>query len=138
MKYYLDNNILINRSQATAARKFLSQELPRIEKQVTKAELELRRFKEINRVVALDAEAKVGIETLGRIDEVITQAQGQLAAAYTRSLALQNELQLTTQQAVALSSLSQIPGVQQVLTEYQKTQQELAIAETTRYRDWET
>jgi capsular exopolysaccharide synthesis family protein len=131
MKYYLDNNILINRSQATAARKFLSQELPRIEKQVTKAELELRRFKEINRVVALDAEAKVGIETLGRIDEVITQAQGQLAAAYTRSLALQNELQLSTQQAVALSSLSQIPGVQQVLTEYQKTQQELAIAETT-------
>ncbi|MFM8009321.1 MAG: GNVR domain-containing protein, partial [Dolichospermum sp.] len=55
---------------------------------------------------------------------------GELAAAYTRSLALQNEMGLTTQQAVDLSTLSQSPGVQQVLTEYQKTQQELAVLRT--------
>ncbi|MFN7657425.1 MAG: GNVR domain-containing protein, partial [Dolichospermum sp.] len=39
-------------------------------------------------------------------------------------------MKLTTQQAVDLSTLSQSPGVQQVLTEYQKTQHDLAIART--------
>ncbi|MFM5898592.1 MAG: GumC family protein, partial [Dolichospermum sp.] len=130
MKYYLESNIRTNRAEAMSAREFLSQELPKVEKRVTEAEIALRRFKEKNRVVALDVEARVSLESLGKLTESITQSQGELAAAYTRSLALQNEMGLTTQQAVDLSTLSQSPGVQQVLTEYQKTQQELAVLRT--------
>jgi capsular exopolysaccharide synthesis family protein len=130
MKHYLESNISTNRAEAIAAREFLSKELPKVERRVTEAEIALRRFKEKNRVVALDVEARVSLESLGRLTEAITQSQGELAAAYTRSVALQNEMKLTTQQAVDLSSLSQSPGVQQVLTEYQKTQHELAIART--------
>lgn len=130
MKYYLESNIRTNRAEAMSAREFLSQELPKVEKRVTEAEIALRRFKERNRVVALDVEARVSLESLGKLTESITQSQGELAAAYTRSVALQNEMKLTTQQAVDLSTLSQSPGVQQVLTEYQKTQHDLAIART--------
>ncbi|MDB9457859.1 polysaccharide biosynthesis tyrosine autokinase, partial [Dolichospermum circinale CS-545/17] len=130
MKYYLASNVSTNRAEAIAAREFLSKELPKVERRVTEAEIALRRFKETNRVVALDVEARVSLESLGRLTESITQSQGELAAAYTRSVALQNEMKLTTQQAVDLSSLSQSPGVQQVLTEYQKTQHDLAIART--------
>lgn len=130
MKHYLASNVSTNRAEAIAAREFLSQELPKVEKRVTEAEIALRRFKEKNRVVALDVEARVSLESLGKLTEAITQSQGELAAAYTRSVALQNEMKLTTQQAVDLSSLSQSPGVQQVLTEYQKTQHDLAIART--------
>jgi polysaccharide biosynthesis transport protein len=128
MKYYLESNIRTNRTEARSAREFLSKQLPEVEKRVTKAELNLRRFKENNRVVALDVEAQTGLESLGKLDEAITQSQGELAAASTRSVALQYQMKLGTQQAVDLSSLSQSPGVQQVLTEYQKTQSELAIA----------
>lgn len=130
MKYYLESNVRTNRAEAMSAREFLSQELPKVERRVTEAEIALRRFKENNRVVALDVEARVSLESLGRLTESITQSQGELAAAYTRSVALQNEMKLTTQQAVDLSSLSQSPGVQQVLTEYQKTQHDLAVART--------
>ncbi|MDM3847714.1 MAG: polysaccharide biosynthesis tyrosine autokinase [Aphanizomenon gracile PMC638.10] len=128
MKYYLESNVRTNRTEARSAREFLSKQLPEVEKRVTKAEMNLRRFKENNRVVALDVEAKTGLESLGKLDEAITKSQGELAAVLTRSVALQNEMKLGTQQAVDLSSLSQSPGVQQVLTEYQKTQSELAIA----------
>jgi capsular exopolysaccharide synthesis family protein len=128
MKYYLESNVHTNRTEARSAREFLSNQLPKVEKLVTKAEINLRQFKENNRVVALDVEAKTGLESLGKLDEAITQSQGELAAALTRSKSLQNEMKLGTQQAVDLSSLSQSPGVQQVLTEYQKTQSELAIA----------
>ena len=130
MKHYLESNVRTNRAEAMSAREFLSHELPKVERRVTEAELALRRFKEKNRVVALDVEARVSLESLGKLTEAITQSQGELAAAYTRSVALQNEMKLTTQQAVDLSSLSQSPGVQQVLTEYQKTQHDLAVART--------
>ncbi|MEY2912287.1 MAG: Tyrosine-protein kinase etk [Cyanobacteriota bacterium] len=130
MKYYLESNVRTNRAEAMSARKFLSQELPKVEKRVTEAEIALRRFKERNRVVALDVEARVSLESLGKLTEAITQSQGELAAAYTRSVALQNEMKLSTQQALDLSSLSQSSGVQQVLTEYQKTQHDLAVART--------
>ena len=128
MKYYLESNVRTNRTEARSAREFLSKQLPEVEHRVTKAEMNLRRFKENNRVVALDVEAKTSLESLGKLNESITQSQGQLAAALTRSVALQNEMKLGTQQAVNLSTLSQSPGVQQVLTEYQKTQSELAVA----------
>jgi capsular exopolysaccharide synthesis family protein len=128
MKYYLESNVRTNRTEARSAREFLSKQLPEVEHRVTKAEMNLRRFKENNRVVALDVEAKTSLESLGKLNESITQSQGELAAALTRSVALQNEMKLGTQQAVNLSTLSQSPGVQQVLTEYQKTQSELAVA----------
>jgi len=77
-------------------------------------------------VVTLDVEAQTGLQSLGRLDEAITQSKGELAAAYTRSVAIQDNMKLSTQQAVDLSTLSQSPGVQQVLTEYQKVQSDLA------------
>ena len=126
MKYYLESNIRTNRTEARSAREFLSKQLPEVENRVTKAEVNLRLFKENNRVVALDVEAQTGLQSLGRLDEAITQSKGELAAAYTRSVAIQDNMKLSTQQAVDLSTLSQSPGVQQVLTEYQKVQSDLA------------
>ena len=130
MKYYLESNILNNRTEARSAREFLAKQLPEVERQVTRAEMSLRRFKENNRVAVLDVEAKTGLESLAKLDQAIIESQGELAAASTRSVALQYEMKLGTQQAVDLSTLSQSPGVQQVLTEYQKTQYDLAIART--------
>ncbi|BAY97936.1 hypothetical protein NIES37_18840 [Tolypothrix tenuis PCC 7101] len=130
MSYYLENNVRTNRAEARSAREFLNRQLPEVEKRVLKAEMALRRFKEKNRVVALDVEAKVGVEGLKELAEEITRTQGQLTAAKTRSLALQNQMKLNTDTAVELTTLSQSPGVQQVLTEYQKVQDELAVART--------
>ncbi|MEA5594471.1 GumC family protein [Rivularia sp. UHCC 0363] len=130
MNDYLKNNVENNTSEVRAAREFLQKELPEIEARVVQAEAALRQFKEQNGVVALEEEARVGVESLNSLSQNITQAQAQLVEAMTRSEALKNQLKLQTQQAVALSSLSQSPAVQQVLTEFQKTQDELAVART--------
>ncbi|MBD2201297.1 polysaccharide biosynthesis tyrosine autokinase [Calothrix sp. FACHB-1219] len=130
MRYYLESNVRTNRSEARAAREFLSKQLPEIEQRVLKAEIALRRFKEQNRVVALDVEAKAGVEGLKDLEQEITTAQGELAAAKTRSTALQSQMDLNVQQAVELSTLSQSPGIQEVLKEYQKADDELAVART--------
>ncbi len=124
---YLENNIRTNRASATAAREFLSNQLPDIEKRVVAVEAALRRFKEENSVVALDQEAKTGVERLSELSNQITKAQAALADATSRSQAIQSQLKLNTQQAVGLNTLSQSHGVQQLLTEYQKVQDQLAV-----------
>ncbi|MDD1429466.1 chain-length determining protein, partial [Dolichospermum sp. ST_sed9] len=69
MKYYLESNILNNRTEARAAREFLAKQLPEVERQVTKAEMNLRRFKENNRVAVLDVEATTGLQSLAKLDQ---------------------------------------------------------------------
>ncbi|AFZ26727.1 capsular exopolysaccharide biosynthesis protein [Cylindrospermum stagnale PCC 7417] len=134
MRYYLENNIRINQTQATAANKFLSKQLPEVEARVVKAEAALRRFKEENRVIALDQEATKGVDRLADLSDQITQAQANLTDAATRSQLLQRQLRLNSQQAVDLGNLSQSKAVQDVLTEYQQVQNQLAV-EHTRYTD---
>ncbi len=127
MDAYLENNLSTNRSQAKSVRDFLTQELPQVEAQVSNAEFALRRFKEKNEVVALEEEAKQRLERVYEISNQITLLQAQLVDANSRSDALQNQLALNTQQATALSTLSQSRAVQQVLSEYQKVQDQLAV-----------
>ncbi|MDF5720432.1 MAG: polysaccharide biosynthesis tyrosine autokinase [Rhizonema sp. PD37] len=127
MADYLENNIRINRASARAAREFLSRQLPNVEKRVVAAEAALRRFKEENNVVALSEEAKIGVERLGELSNHITEAQAALADVKSRSQALQSQLKSNTQQAVALNTLSQSYSVQQVLSEYQKVQDQLTV-----------
>jgi polysaccharide biosynthesis transport protein len=130
MRYYLENNVRINQTQATAAKRFLSNQLPEVEARVVRAETSLRRFKEENRVLALEAEATKGVERLTQLSDQITQAQANLLDAESRSKVLQSQLKLNSQQAVDMGNLSQSKGVQQVLAEYQKAKDELAVAET--------
>ncbi|GAX39154.1 lipopolysaccharide biosynthesis protein [Tolypothrix sp. NIES-4075] len=130
MRYYLENNISVNQTQAKAAKRFLSKQLPDVEERVARAEAGLRRFKEENKVVALDEEATKGVERLTLLSDQITQAQSNLVDAQTRSQLLQRQLKLNSQQAVDMGNLSQSKAVQQVLTEYQQVQNELAVAQT--------
>ena len=130
MRDYIDNNIRVNTAEARAAREFLNKQLPQVESRVVQAEAALRKFKEANKVVALEEEAKFGVEGLKDSLEELNKTEAQLAAANERSQALQRELNIEKQKAVELSELSQSPAVQQVLQEYQKVQDQLAVART--------
>jgi succinoglycan biosynthesis transport protein ExoP len=130
IKYYLESNITNNRSEIRSAREFLTKQLPDVEKKVLRAEMALRLFKEKNRVVALQEEAKAGVENLSKLSNDIIKAQADWVGVNTRTVSLQNQMQLSTQEAIQLSTLSQTPSVQQILAEYQKAENELAIART--------
>jgi polysaccharide biosynthesis transport protein len=134
MQHYIESNIRSNRAGATAAREFISKQLPEVESRVQASEAALRQFKEQNRVVALEEESKNAVAQLGNISEQIVQAQSQLADTSSRAVALQGKLGLDAAAGVELSSLSQSKSVQTSLEEYQKVQDELAVKRT-RYQD---
>ncbi|HEY9651414.1 MAG TPA: polysaccharide biosynthesis tyrosine autokinase [Coleofasciculaceae cyanobacterium] len=133
MKIYIQHNILSNRAEAAAAREFITQQLPKTEAIVRQAEAALRSFKEKNNIVALDEESKWAVETMAGLDEQISKTQALLDDATARSQALERELGMSPQQALALNSL-QGAGVQELLKQLQETQSELAI-ERTRYQE---
>ncbi|MHC5861711.1 GumC family protein [Nostoc sp.] len=134
MSVYIANNVQVNRSEARAAREFLNKQLPVVEAKVKEGEAALRQFKEKYKVVALQVEAEEGIRSLNDLSGQITQLQAQLVDARSSSGALQNKLALNTKQAMALSSLSQSRGVQEVLSQYQNVQDQLAV-ERSRFTD---
>jgi capsular exopolysaccharide synthesis family protein len=135
LKYYLELNIQNNRTEARLAREFLSKQLPEVEQQVTQAEGKLRKFKEQNKVIELEVEARVNLEALGQLDEELATRQGQLASAESRTRTLQQQMNLDTQQVLDVTALSQSPSVQRVLTEYQNIQRDIAVAQTKYTKD---
>ncbi len=133
VEVYIQNNVSANRAETAAAREFISKQLPRVESSVNSAEQNLRHFKEANQIVALDTEANAAVNIIATIDQKIADSQAELARATARSQALRNQLGMGSQQAKSLTALSQSAGVQEVLTQYQEVQSQLAV-EQARYR----
>ena len=126
MAVYRKNNIVVNRSEATAEREFIEKQLPKTEKTLQEQEEKLRQFKEENNVIALSQEASSTVSILSSLDQQIIQAQASLDDAKTRIEQLTQKLGLPPEQAMVASSLSDSEAVQNVLTKYQELEQELA------------
>ncbi len=131
---YLENNQRVNNNEATSAREFLEKQLPQATESVRQAETALRQFKEKNKVVDLQEEAKSAVATIANLQNQISQSQSELADAIAQSQAFQNQLQMNPQQGLVATSLSQSPAVQEAIAEYQKIERQLAV-ERTRFHD---
>jgi capsular exopolysaccharide synthesis family protein len=127
---YMRGNVQANRAEAASARKFIQTQLPRTEAAVSDADSNLRRFREQNRVILLDEEAKAAVRTISNLDDQIAVARGQLADEFARSQQLNNQIGLTPQQAIEFTKLSQSPGVREALTALQSAQAKLTIQKT--------
>jgi succinoglycan biosynthesis transport protein ExoP len=130
IKIYIKHNIQANRAQAVSAGKFIWEQLPKTEQAVKQAESDLRKFKEQNKVVVLQQEAAEAVSAISRLDEQITSVKAQLVNVTAQSKKLQQQIKLESQKSITYAELSQIPGTQQLLTQLQKLQADLAIART--------
>lgn len=133
MKTYIESNISINRTEATAARKFITEQLPRVEAALRQAEVDIRAFDERNNIISLEDEAKSAVSSIATLNEKIVEVRSNLANTATQASALRAKIGLTAEQAMQLNSLSQSEAVQQVLKELQQVETDLAN-QRTRYR----
>lgn len=126
MESFIANDILSNRAKAAAAGEFIGEQLPRTEAAVDQAAEELRQFKAQNQIISLQEEASAVVELMANLDQQINQTQSELSDISTQSVELSRQLGMSPQQALSLTSLSQAPGVQEVLTQLQQVQSQLA------------
>ncbi|HEY9669617.1 MAG TPA: polysaccharide biosynthesis tyrosine autokinase [Coleofasciculaceae cyanobacterium] len=134
MSLYIENNIITNQTEAAAAREFLTRQIPQTEATVRQQEAALRTFKEKNNVVDLSEEARAAVTMISTLDNQITSAKAELEKATAQSTALSNKLGLNSQEAMAVSSLSQSSAVQGVLKELQGVETQLAT-QRSRFRE---
>lgn len=117
-----------------AVRQFIEKKLPTAEKSMRKAAAKLSAFKENNKVVNLEEEARSAVSVMARLETQIDDAKSDLVKASAKSQAFQKELQMNPQQALTASNLSQSSSVQEALKEYQQVERQLAL-EQNRYLD---
>lgn len=131
MEAYIKENIYTNRSEAIAARSFIEQQLPAVERELNNATKELRDFKQNNQVIELKEETIKAVQIIHEIDKDLGQAQSELAELRARENEVSRQVNLPLDQAIDITSLSQVKGVQEVLSELQKVQTELTTLRTT-------
>jgi polysaccharide biosynthesis transport protein len=134
LQEYIANNVAMTRSEATAAREFIAQELPKSEALVRQTDAAVREFKERNGIANLANEEQLLSSALGEIDKQVNAVRTELTDANSRYGSLQTRLGMGTQQALAAGSLSQSPGVQQAVAQWQQLQSQLKL-ERSRLQD---
>jgi uncharacterized protein involved in exopolysaccharide biosynthesis len=134
MKFYIDNNQKVNRLDAVSVRQFIENKLPNSDQAMRKAAAELSKFKEDNKVVNLEEEAKSAVAVMAELESKIDQAKSDLLNASAKSKSFEDELQMNPQQALTASTLSQSSTVQEALKEYKQIERQLAV-EQNRYLD---
>ena len=128
MKTYINNNLSATRATATAARQFITAQLPKVTENAVSADLALRRFKEKHNITDLAATKEALTKNMERIESQIGSVEAQLSDQESRSKALQTELGMSSRQAKIVSSLRQSPLVQGMLEDYRDVKRKLADA----------
>lgn len=134
MNAYINNNIQSNRTQVIAAGDFIRNRLPSSRKELEKATEALRKFKIGNNIVQLPQQTTVAITNISNLNEQINQNQAALADIIAQETEVKKQLNLAGKETVDITSLSQIPGVQELLGEQQRVQAKLATLKG-RYTD---
>jgi capsular exopolysaccharide synthesis family protein len=134
MKLYLENDILTTSSEAEAASQFMGDQLPRTQRAVNEAEVTLRKFKQQNNVVDLGEEGKSAVGIIGNLETTINATKAQLDEATAQSKELQKKVNLNSQEAIAVSAISQSPAIQGILTQQQDVERQLAT-ESSRFSE---
>ncbi|MBF2063312.1 MAG: polysaccharide biosynthesis tyrosine autokinase [Calothrix sp. C42_A2020_038] len=130
MQSYVENNIQNNRLEAISARKFIETQLPRAEGELNRTTEELRQFKARNQVINLDRETEETVRSIAELDNQFNQVKAQLAEVTSQQAELRSQIKIPSSEAVDRTSLSLIPGVQEVLGELQKVQSQLVQSQT--------
>lgn len=130
LEVYVKNDINAQRAEARAARGFLEEQLPQTEAAVRETEEGLRKFKEQNKIVDLEAESKSTVEVLKRLSSDLTTSQAQLEAETSRVESYKQIFGMNAQKTSIAGVFGDSPTTQKALESLQDVQQRLGLERT--------
>ncbi len=87
----------------------MARQLPKTQAAVNNAEVALRIFKQKNQIADLSEETRSAVGTIGNLDNEINTVKAQLDEVNAQTNELRQKVELNSQQAIAVSALSQSP-----------------------------
>jgi uncharacterized protein involved in exopolysaccharide biosynthesis len=124
MNIYLENDISTSRAEAESAREFMGKQLPQTQKAVNEAEVALRKFKQQNNVVDLGEEGKSAVGIISNLETTINATKAQLDEATAQTIELKKKVNLSSQEAITVSAISQSPAIQGILNQQQDVERQ--------------
>ncbi len=134
MNVYLENDIQTSRSEAEAAQKFMSEQLPKTQAAANEAEAAISKFKQQHQIVDLAEEAKSAVSIIGNLETNINSIRSELAQVNAQSQELNKKIGLNSQAALVVSAVSQSPAIQGIINQIQDIDRQLAT-ESSRFSE---
>ncbi|HEY9882841.1 MAG TPA: polysaccharide biosynthesis tyrosine autokinase [Thermosynechococcaceae cyanobacterium] len=126
-RVYQDYNREQQKLRLTRGLSFVDEQLPRVERQVDRAENDMERFRKSQNLVDPELQSRALIDALSNVQKERQSNQAQMREVQGRYQTLQQGLALSPQQALIAARLSQSSRYQSLLNEIQKS--ELAIVQ---------
>ncbi|MDJ0574694.1 MAG: GumC family protein, partial [Xenococcaceae cyanobacterium MO_234.B1] len=126
MDVYIKERIRSNQSETANADSFVNNQIPQVEEKLKQYESILQDFREKNNIVDLHEEKKILVSELGNINHQIATIGADLQGTQAQTSALQSQLGLSLNQAIAVNQLGNSPTIQSILTQLAQTESELA------------
>jgi polysaccharide biosynthesis transport protein len=125
---YLQNSVQSNQNEVNTARQFISARLPKAKQQVQAAENALRDFKQTHQILTLKDQVTSAQVRIDDSQKKIADNKAQLANISAQEGVVASKLGIGSEDAVVISSLSQSPEIQDLLTKIQQIQSQLVLA----------
>jgi len=104
----------LSKNQYTAKRKFIEEQIPKIESELKSVEEEIRKFKEENNFFVLDEEAKWLLQMLSQYDNQLNEVEIQIEETKTNIRAIKDLLSKVDQRIVSSETIGVNPVVLQL------------------------
>lgn len=127
---YQQYNLEQQRLRLTKGLSFIDQQIPQVEARVNNAESALEQFRRTQDLIDPELQSKALVDSLRDLQKDQQQNRADLASAQARFAALQQQLGRSPRQAAIAAKLSQSSRYQNLLSEIQKTNVELAQKQT--------
>ena len=125
IELYIETDAFNNRFQSSSAKEFIGKQLPQVEANLQEAEANLRNFKNQNRIASLTEQTTANITSISSVADRLDQIKAKLANVNARYDQLNAQLNMSWQEASAVSALSQSVGVQRALEQLQEVKVKL-------------
>ena len=121
-KAYQDYNREQQRQRLAKGLSFITDQVPKVEKQVKQAEDALEKFRDRQNLIDPEAQSKALFDALNSVRQDQRTNQAQLRDVQARYAALQQQVKRSPQEALVASRLSQSSRYQALLNELQKSE----------------
>lgn len=125
---YLQSGIQSNQEEVNSTSQFISSQLPQAKNLVQATENRLRDFKQTHQILTLKDEVISAQVRINDGQKKIAENEAQLANTSAQESVVASKLGINSVDAVVISTLSQSPEIQDLLTKIQQVQSQLVLA----------
>ncbi len=126
MRLFLERNIKNNRASSSAARQFITEQLPQVRQSVLTASDAITRFQEANGLISFDASQANADQAFAQLESSLVEVNSELAGVQQQYNDLKQKLEISSSdQALRSSDVSQSPAVQQAIAALREVTGEL-------------